>query len=76
MKLPNKLFTYQESIISKFPLILNEIADKEYITIYQLCKSVLGKFNDISEILETLECLYALGKINYDYELGRIKYAA
>lgn len=75
MKLPNKLFTYQESIISKFPLILNQISDNEYVTIYHLYKNMQEKFNDISEILETLDCLYALGKIDYDFELGRIKYA-
>ena len=75
MKLPNKLFSYKESTISKLPVVLSEIIENEYVTIYQLYMNVIGKFDNISEFLEVLECLYALGKIDYDNELRRIRYA-
>ena len=74
MKLPNKLFSYNESILSKFPIVLNELNEKEYITIYQLYVNVIGKFDSVSEFLEALECLYALRKIDYDFKLRRIRY--
>lgn len=75
MKLPNKLFSYNESILSKFSVVLNELNEKEYITIYRLYANLIGKFDSVSEFLEALECLYALGKIDYDYKLRRIRYA-
>ncbi|AWE06060.1 hypothetical protein DCE79_00930 [Lysinibacillus sp. 2017] len=75
MKLPNKLFSYKESTISKFPIILNELVEKEYITIYQLYLNVSSKFDGITEFLESIECLYVLGKIDYDFKLRRVIYA-
>lgn len=75
MKLPNKLFSYNQSIISKFPIVLEVISEKKDITIYQLYINVIGQFDDITEFFYTLDCLYFLGKINYDYKLRRIKYA-
>lgn len=75
MKLPNKLFTYKESTISKFPIILNELIEIEFITIYQLYVNVSSKFDNISEFIESLECLFILGKIDYDFKLRRVRYA-
>ncbi|WP_375162236.1 ABC-three component system middle component 7 [Fictibacillus sp. WQ 8-8] len=72
MKLPNKLFSYKESVISKFPIILFEIKEKKHITIYQLYLNVVNEFESTAEFIETLECLYTLGKIDYDYNLRRI----
>lgn len=75
MKLPSKLFSYKESIISKLPIILKEVNEKEYITISQLYISTIRKFDSAYEFLEALECLYVLKKIDYDYKLRRIRYA-
>ncbi|MED4040985.1 ABC-three component system middle component 7 [Niallia taxi] len=75
MKLPNKLFSFKESIISKFPIVLNELNGKEYITISQLYLNLINEFDDISEFIELLECLYTLGKIDYDDKLRRISNA-
>lgn len=72
MKLPNKLFSYRESIISKFPIILNILEQEKYITIYEIYTNVINKFESITEFVETVECLYALGKIEYNYESRRI----
>lgn len=74
MKLPNKLFAYNESIISKFPIVLKEVEKNRSISFYALYINVINKFDDISEFLQTLDCLYALGKISYDYKLRRISY--
>lgn len=75
MKLPNKLFSYKESLISKFPIVLNELNEKEYVTIYQLYLNLIKEFDSISEFIDSLDCLYALGKIDYDYKLRRISNA-
>lgn len=75
MKLPNKLFSYKESIISKFPIILQKLSDKKDISIFDLYRDTNQNFEDISEFLETLDCLYALGKLDYDSKLGRISNA-
>lgn len=74
MKLPNKLFTYKESVLSKFPLVLEEIYNKKHISVLDLYDSVKSSFDNITEFLEILECLYALGKIKYNYDLRRIEY--
>jgi hypothetical protein len=72
MKLPNKLYNYQESTISKFPIILNALDKGRHLTISDLYVSVLNKFQDTSEFLDALECLYVLGKIEYSFELRRV----
>ncbi|MGL4107497.1 ABC-three component system middle component 7 [Clostridium sp. LP20] len=74
MKLPNKLFSYSESIINKFPIILN-ILEKEELTVYELYIKVINKFAGITEFIETLECLFVLGKIEYNYISRRVYYA-
>lgn len=74
MKLPNKLFSYNESVISKFPFVLEKVYEKENISIMELYHSIYTKFEDISEFLQVLDCLYALGKIEYESNLGRISY--
>ncbi len=72
MKLPNKLFDYNESIISKFPIVLNVLQEEENLTIYELYIHVIHKFNDITEFIETVECLFILGKIEYNYQARRV----
>lgn len=74
MKLHNKLFSFRESVISKFPLILQKVSEVDRISILELYHCLAGNFEDISEFLEALDCLYALSKINYDAKLGRINY--
>lgn len=75
MRLPNKLFSYKESVISKFPLILQKVSEEKNISIMDLYCTVNGNFEDVSEFLEALDCLYLLGKIEYDSKLRRVIYA-
>jgi len=73
MRLPSKIFSFEESVLSKFPIILNALQQGGLspIELYILTKS---KTEDLGEFLETLDCLYALGKINYDEGTGKLLY--
>jgi hypothetical protein len=73
MRLPSKIFSFEESVISKFPAIL-AILQNTPLSPRELYLAVKGKTEDIGEYLELLDCLYALGKINYDNETGRLTY--
>ena len=72
MRLPNKVISYNESIISKFSIILNLLKSKDYkvMELYEKIKADL----DIECFIETLDCLFALGKIVIDYKARRIHY--
>ncbi|MBU3216862.1 hypothetical protein LL033_14985 [Clostridium estertheticum] len=72
--MPNKLFSYSESIISKFPIILNVLEEEKHLTIYELYIHVIKRFDDITEFAETVECLFVLGKIDYNYQLRRVNH--
>lgn len=74
MKLPNKLYSYSESVISKFPQILSILKKEKSLTILQLYIEVSTKIGSIVEFIEVLDCLYVLGKIEYNYESRRIYY--
>lgn len=62
MIFPNKLYTYEESVISKFPIVLSSIQDspKTMRSIYNETKTA---FSGVAEFYEVLDCLYALNKI-------------
>ena len=72
MKLPNKITSYSESSISKFPLILKTLReeDKSPIELYEKAKK---ERMSISEFMEVIDALYALGKIDLNGE-GKIYY--
>jgi len=61
MKLPNKFITYKESIISKFPLVLEELKDYD-LSISDLYKKIRKNIDGVQEYLDILDCLYALNK--------------
>lgn len=75
MKLPNKVITYKESIIAKFPAVLNVLRAQE-LSPSELYKKVKSKVDDIGEFMEILDCLYALGKIELDERKGVLRYVA
>ena len=74
MKLPSKICTFNESLISKIPLVLNEMKKYDSIPFNILYDKLNGKFNDLTEFLDVLDCVYALGKISYDFTERRISY--
>ncbi len=73
MKLPNKINTYKESVISKFPAVLEPLRTQD-IPPDRLYISVKSKVEDIGEYMEILDCLYALGAIDLDTDRGVLVY--
>ena len=68
MLLPNKLFSYNEGILSKLPVILNNLSTP--LSPKQLYYEINAAITPI-EFMEALDCLYALGKIDITKE-GRL----
>lgn len=72
MKLPNKITSYNDSSISKFPLILKTLREEEKSPI-ELYSIVKRNQMPIDEFVEVLDGLYALGKIDLNRE-GKLYY--
>lgn len=73
MKLPNKVITYSESIISKFPIVLYELYEHDY-SVNELYIKLKHIFIDINDYLDILDCLYALNKIDFNKKNRRLYY--
>lgn len=73
MILPNKLFSYEESTLSKFPILLKEINLCSH-TVTSLYEKTKSKFLDVDDYVDTLCGLFALNKISFDEERSVIKY--
>ena len=71
MKFPNKVINYNESIISKFPIILSQLQIKDY-SISSLYEKIKNKIENINEFLEILDCLFTLNKIKLDENTRRL----
>jgi hypothetical protein len=74
MKLPNKVITYNESIISKFPIVLNILRNEDCKAI-ELFNQIKNRIEDINDFLDVLDCLFALGAINLNEQTRRLHYA-
>ena len=73
MLLPNKLIPYDQSVLSKLPIILKEL-DNHPISVHELYKRVIKKMSGVNEFIDALDCLYALGKIEFDEEEEMLRY--
>ncbi len=73
MRFPSKVTPYQASILAVFPYILS-LLQKEPLTPSVLYKKTKNRVEDISEFLDVLDCLLALGKIDIDSERGLLIY--
>lgn len=73
MRLPNKVNSFEESVISKFPFVLSALS-KEDISVSALYEAIGKIADDIGEFIEILDCLYALGKIEFNAETGTLNY--
>ncbi len=71
MQLPNKIVSFKESVLYKFPIILCEL-EKNKISINELYMKTMKSFKSIDEFIDVLDCLFALNKIQYDEESGRL----
>lgn len=70
MKFPNKIIRYSESAISKFSSVLFSLRESK--TIVALFNEIREEFDNVADFVDTLDCLYALGKINYNFETRRV----
>lgn len=69
MMLPNKTITYNESVISKFPLVLKFLQNQKSVKAVVLYEKLKNQFQSIHVFVQTLDCLYALGKIKFNDEM-------
>lgn len=67
MRLPSKITSYSESVISKFSPVLTALqnADTGVLALYEV---TMNHFSSIEEFLDTLDCLFALPKVSYDVD--------
>ena len=63
MIVPNKAVSYEKSLISKFPLTLQILAD-ETIPVAEFYHRTKSIYNDINQFILALDTLYILGKIS------------
>ena len=73
MKFPSKFVTYKNSIISKFPLFLSFLDDCDH-SISELYNHVKSKIDGYHEFIDILDCLFMLGKIEFDESKEVIHY--
>ena len=71
MKMPSKVTDYRESTLANLPKILKEL-NRRALTPQQLFKTTRRNFDDVGEFVESLDCLFILGKIYLDEETGVI----
>jgi hypothetical protein len=73
MQLPNKLFTYSESILSKLPIILKAL-EKEPLSVSSLYIKLQNQIPSINEYIEILDALYSLNRVEYCDEQEVLRY--
>ncbi|ARP51065.1 ABC-three component system middle component 7 [Caproicibacterium sp. XB2] len=73
MLLPNKLYSYNESTLSKFPVVLRELRTQP-LGVHELYRRVIKKMDGVNEFIDVLDCLYALRKIEYDENEEVLRY--
>lgn len=73
MLLPNKLITYNDSILPKLIIVLEELQKQSY-EVNILYKKVIGSLSGVNEFIDILDCLYLLEKIEYDEAEGVLHY--
>lgn len=75
MRLPSKITSYSESVVSKFPPVLTVLQNTD-TGVFALYEATMKHFSSIEEFLDTLDCLFALQKVRYDAEREVLCYVA
>jgi hypothetical protein len=73
MRLPNKINNYNDSILSRLPIVLS-LLKKENMSASSLYEATKKNMEDVGGFLEVLDCLYALGKIEFDIDIRMLRY--
>ena len=74
MRLPNKVTSYSNSIIARFPDILDALEQRD-ISPKELFEQTATGNKDMGDFLSALDCLFALGKIELNEEWRVLHYA-
>ena len=75
MKLPSKITSYNESVLSKMVPILQELEKRDMSLLFLYIK-VKNLFKNIEEYIDTSDCLFLIGKIEYAKEKEVLHYVA
>lgn len=73
MRFPNKITSYNESILSKFYPILQLLSQQD-ISPYNLYSYTRKSFSSVCEYIDALDCLFSMGKISLIEEKGLLHY--
>lgn len=73
MRLPNKVTSYQESILSKLKVLLDVMSNRD-VSLTELYSVTYQNFSDMSEFIDALDVLFALNKLEYNDELEVLHY--
>lgn len=64
MRFPSKVTPFKDSLMVKLPVVLSEL-QKQDMTPSELYKKVKRKVDSSAELVEILDCLYVLGKVEF-----------
>lgn len=70
MLLPNKTISYNESVLMLFPLILHTVEENPGMSVIDLFNSLKEECNSIIQFTQSMDCLFALGRIDLSAETG------
>lgn len=73
MIFPSKMFSYEESVMFKFSIVLDALFEPQ--SAQRLYRMTAESFSSIVEYIDVLDCLYALNKIYFN-EKGELMRSA
>lgn len=73
MILPNKLVSFQNSLLPKTVLIIDELSAKP-LSVNELYEKLRKKFEDLDQFILTLDVLYLLERVRYNEEWEVLEY--
>ncbi len=75
LKLPNKIISYQESVLPKIPVILTKLREKGTSSPVDMYNANKKHFLNIADYIETLDCCFVLGMVRLN-ENGELIYVS
>lgn len=73
MRMPSKVNSYSDSVISLFAPILEKLEERD-MTPHELLEATRTKVSEISVFLDALDCLYKLGQIKIPEGMEVLRY--
>lgn len=73
MRMPSKVNSYSDSVISLFVPILEKLEERD-MTPHELLEATRTKVSEISVFLDALDCLYKLGQIEIPEGMEVLRY--